>query len=229
MLALTCRPASYAALPECVDQTILCGQTAEWVLTQQSCTFDDLPMRQYEAFAFSGAAGDVVVADAQSDDFPPRIGIYHAKIGGPIGVSTSVSPTTDRLEFTLPDTGSYLIAVTSRHDSTVRTGRFKLTVHDCAAPACLPPLIIEEPADVVVPYGATATLTATAIGGASMRYIWSDRPNLPAPIAEGQRFTTPRVTGPQFYSVSVVTPCGTADSPVVTVSPLKGHRRPARH
>src|SRR5207247_6813583 len=69
VLALTCRPASYDTLHECVDQTILCGQTAEWVLTPQSCKFDDVPFREYEAFAFSGSVGDVVTADAQSDDF----------------------------------------------------------------------------------------------------------------------------------------------------------------
>jgi hypothetical protein len=228
VLALTCRPASYDALHECVDQTILCGQTAEWVLTPQSCKFDDVPFREYEAFAFSGSAGEVVTADAQSDDFEPRIGIYQAKAGGPLGASQSISPATDRLAFTLPYTGSYLIVVTSRRDSGTRTGRFALTVHECGSPSCLPPLFTDEPADVVVPYGARATLTATAIGSAAVRYVWSDRSSLPAPIAEGQRFTTPRVTAPQFYAVAAVTPCGTTDSRVVAVKPLADHRRPAR-
>src|SRR6266850_5572934 len=87
LVALTCHAAPYADLPECVDQTILCDQTADWVLTTKSCAFDDNPSRRYAAYMFSGNAGDIVSADLESADFPPRLGIYRARAGGPFAAS----------------------------------------------------------------------------------------------------------------------------------------------
>ena len=215
---------------DCIDQFMLCDQTAEGILTPESCGFSN-SIRVFAPYSFYGVAGETIVVDLESSDFPPRIGIYDG--GGhrssPIARSPITSDTTTTLTFTLPETGLYDIVATARSDDGVRFGRFKMTMHGCrSSTGCLPPLIIQEPSDVAVPFGATARLTATALGIGPLHYVWSDRSTLPVPIFEGGTFITPRVTAPRWYSVTANTPCGTADSPVVMVTPAMPRHRPAR-
>jgi hypothetical protein len=231
IVALACSAVLFGgASLDCVDQYISCGQTVEWIVTPESCRFTSPTDLAFASFLFYGIAGDTVSIEMESSDFSPRFGIYeHVRQGHPLVLSTAVTPEKDALEWKVPQTGVYQITARQR-SSPGGYGRFKLTVHDCQSPACLPPALLREPADVVVPYGSRATLSADAIGLATLRYVWYDRSSVLAPaVGEGQRFTTPPITTMQWYGVSAMTPCGTADSRVVTVRPGAARDRPARH
>src|SRR5262245_42109111 len=132
-VALSCHTATYTdVFHDCLEQFVLCGQTVEWTLTPRSCRFSDNSDRVFVPFLFYGNAGDVLSAELESTDFTPRIGIYDGlRPGFPIGVSQSITPTKDSILFTLPATGLYDITITSRRDSALRFGGFKLTVHSC--------------------------------------------------------------------------------------------------
>jgi len=214
--------------PGCLRGNIACGQTAEWALTPQSCRFGDDARWAFEEYSFYGIAGQILSAEIESGEFNPRIGIYHGGRGGsPIARSVTISPTKDVIQFTIPSTGLYDIVATSRTSSAF--GRFTLTVNDCPSPGCLPPLLIEEPSDIVVPSGTRATLTAKALGGGPLRYLWYDRAGLPVQVAEGQQFTTPPVTtAVQWYSVSATNPCGVAESHVVKIRAARRQRATGR-
>ena len=144
----------------------------------------------------------------------------------PVDLSEAVSRSKDALELKLPYTGIYGIAVRAR--DVPGYGRFRLTVHGCQSPPCLPPTFLRAPGDVLVPPGRRATLDADAVGFGALRYVWYDHATALAPPAgEGARFTTPPVTGTQWYSVTATTPCGSAESSVVAVGPTRG--RATRH
>jgi hypothetical protein len=230
VVALSCHATTFGDRPDCLEQSLLCGQTAEWTLTSKSCDYNDSPGRFYAEYLFLGKAGEIFAADAESADFPPRIAVYDAaKLGDPIAASNSVTNTVDSIIYVLPYTGLYQVFVTSRRVSAVRVGRFKLTVRDCPSPGCLPPVIAEQPADVAVPYGARAMLSATALGLGPLRYTWSDRTYLPTPpFVVSQRFTTPPMTARTSFAVTVDAPCDSVDSRVVTVTPRDGRPRAAR-
>jgi hypothetical protein len=230
LVELTCTDgAPFAGAAGCLYQYIHCGQTAEWKLAPDNCHFADSPNRFYVMYAFYGVAGDVLSLSVESEDFNPRLNVYRRGGGAfPIALSRNVGPTREVLTFTIPESGIYDLAVTSRFDSGF--GRYKLTVDSCLSPGCLPPVIVEQPADVVVPFGATAKLTAQALALGTVRYLWYDRTGVPPVLlAEGQTFTTPRITRPQSFALSAVAPCGTADSRVVTVRPASTRERAARH
>lgn len=224
VVALSCSAASALELEwYCIKQFILCGQTASWQLSPQSCYFSDSYNRYFARFRIHGIAGDILSVDLESNDFNPRFGIYYPSGGvSPLVRSTAITPTKDSLSWALPFTGIYDILATS--DDDFNWGRFTLTVNACASAGCLPPLLLKEPADVDVPYGTKAALTATAIGAGALRYDWYDRSSFPSLVAVGPKFATPPITAPAWYSVSVVTPCGTAESRLVTVKP-SGTRR----
>lgn len=228
LLQLTCRNSSVYAPStlSCIRQWILCGQTIERSLSPtDSCRFTDQPATAYEFFAFFGRVGEVLSLEVESDDFSPRINIYPGDAGGsPIERSIPIDARRSSLTF-VNQTGWIDIAVASRAPAV--TGRFKLTVHDCDSPGCLQP-VIAEPPDVAVPFGAKASLRASAVGIEPPRFIWSDRSGLPpVPVGEGPLFVTPPITMTRYYSFSASAPCMAAESRVFVVSPGPNPRRRA--
>lgn len=218
VVALACADTPYNAnAKDSTDQFISCGQAIEWSLTPDSGTFTNRPDLAFASVVFYGVAGDTVSLEVESNDFEPRFGVYaHVRLGKPFVLS----------EVKLPYTGIYDLLVRAR--DVPGYGRFRVTMHGCQSPPCLPPTLLRMPSDILVPPGRRATLSADAIGFGALRYVWYDRSTLLAPqVGEGVPFTTPPVTGRQWYAVTATTPCGSAESSVVAVGPERA--RAARH
>lgn len=222
VVALSCNDVPYGgATRDSTDQYLSCGQTLEWSLTPESGTFTNRPDLFFASVIFYGVAGDAVSIEVESDDFEPRFGLYErVRFGSPFILSKPVSRSKDALELKLTYTGIYDIVVRAR--DVPGFGRFRLTMHGCQSPPCLPPTLLRAPADVLVPPGRRTTLSAEAVGIGALRYVWYDHSTVLAPsVAEGARFTTPPVVGTQWYAVTATTPCGSAESPVVAVGPTR--------
>lgn len=90
---------------------------------------------------------------------------------------------------------------------------------------CRPPFFlgINQPKNVSVPRGTTATLRAIPGGDGPLRYQWYRGPSgstkFPVAGATGANFTTPAVTGSIPYWVRVSNACGSRDSAAAVVSP----------
>jgi hypothetical protein len=228
VVALACADTPYSAnAKDSTDQFISCGQTVEWSLTPDSGTFTNRPDLAFASVVFYGVAGDTVSLEVESSDFEPRFGVYdRVRLGKPFVLSEPVSRSKDALELKLPYTGIYDLLVRAR--DLPGYGRFRVTMHGCQSPPCLPPTLLRVPSDVLVPPGRRATLSAEAIGFGALRYVWHDRSTVLAPqVGEGVQFTTPPVTGTQWYAVTATTPCGSAESSVVAVGPMRA--RATRH
>ena len=230
VIALSCHAPPHADHPDCVDQNLLCGQTVEASLTLNGCRFFNALERIYAGGWFSGTAGETFFAVIESSDFDPQIGFYSERLGDPIAKSTPTTPGRDQISFELPYTGRYYALVTAKRDGFTHTGRYRWSIGKCASAGCLPPVIVVQPADVAVPFGARTTLSVTALGLGPLHYLWADRTYLPEPpFVEGQRFITPPITARRSFAVTVDAPCGSVDSRLVTVTPREGRPRAARH
>lgn len=228
IVALTCEPDPDPSEPQsCVYQDILCGQTGAWFLASQSCRFESDPNRVYAVFTIYGVAGDLLNVELVATAFEPLFAIYDAEQGGaPLATSQSATSTKDTLNYQLPHEGYFDVLVTSNNNQGV--GFFTLTVN-CLNSGCLPPLLVEQPADRVVPFGSRATLNAFAVAVRGLQYTWFDRSGLPVAIGTGATFITPPVIARQSYSVTARVPCGSVESRLFTVSPAAARRRPVRH
>ena len=120
-------------------------------------------------------------------------------------------------------TGTYVVPITARRNTTGRTSVDYVLVYV----GCLPPIILgapgHQPESQTVPAGMRATLKVAPEGSGGFRYQWyrGYRGMTFSPIdgATGPTYTTPVVTGQESYWVRVTNPCGTVDSQTAVVSP----------
>lgn len=210
----------------CIDQNLLCNQTLEWSLSNQSCTFANGPQRLFAPIDVWGVVGDVLRIDMVAD-FPPNIGVY--RNGSLVSPVAAITTTTASITFVVPSTGWYLIAATSQVDRQV--GRFSLKM-TCTASGCLWPLITQQPSGTSVPYNGRATLTVAADAVSAVRYDWYESDGgLPSLVATttDNHFVTPPLTSPKTYFVEVTNACGSAMSNAALVTVESGRRRAVRH
>lgn len=217
LVALDSRPATPAVLADCVRQELVNGERVEWELTSVACRFTD-EERLASAFPLYAIAGDPVTITLDSPDFRPRIAIYSFDVLVPQLIADAPSAT-----FVAGNTARYWVMATTTEKQ--KTGRYVLTM-SARDSGCLAPVLIREPADVVVPYGSTASVPVEISGSRSgMLWEWFDRTALPTIIDGGEQLTTAPVFTPQYYSAQVTNPCGVVNTRIVTVSPGKDRRR----
>lgn len=219
------------SLPQnCVLQSLVCGQRAEWNLTSQSCRFGGGSTRLYSDFAIYGVVNDVLTITQSSFDFAPLFGIYDSN-NKLLASSSTVSSSKQSLTYVIPQTGFYSIAATSQLDA--KTGFFSLDV-TCSRSGCLEPLIVAQPsaspqrvkADTQVP------LTLTASGTEPMTYRWriySGQFDFGSPIGTGSSILSPPLKATSSFGANVSNVCGDNDSALVTVTVDPARRRSARH
>jgi hypothetical protein len=209
----------------CFSLPLLCNQTAEWNLTNESCRWDD-GSGVYNDFGIDAVAGDVLNVDMTASGFTPVFGIYTDD--GSLLASSTLSGGHAKATFFVPAAGVYHVLVTSNEDRA--TGPFTVSV-SCGLSGCLEPVILQQPAStVVVPFGQRATLTASAnasVGG--LQYEWFDARDIPTSAGTGATFQTPPVTAKQTYYYVAKTRCGQTSSRLITVTPSSGRRRSVTH
>jgi hypothetical protein len=209
----------------CISQYLLCGQTAAWNLTNQSCRFSNDATHVYSDFAFYGVAGDFVQLELISGEFSPILGVYD-EAGSQVTVSSPASSTRDVASFTVPKNGMYDIVVTSK--SSVAVGFYTLSMK-CSSSGCLTPYIRRQPLNTTVPWGSRATLEVPVDSIGPMAYSWYDARGLPLLVAQSQTYTTPPITAPQSYYLVATSPCGSAQSRAFTLTPQPSRSRAVRH
>jgi hypothetical protein len=208
----------------CFALPLLCNQTAEWSLTNESCRFND-GRAVYQDFVIQGVAGDVLNVDMTATGFTPLFAIYSADYARV--ASASLVAGHAKATFFVPTSGEYHILTTSNDD--LKTGPFSVTV-SCGLSGCLSPLILQQPAaNIVVPYGQRATLTGSANATADVQFEWFDARDIPTSVGHGATFQTPAVTAKQTYYYTARTACGQASSGLITVAPSSGRRRSVGH
>jgi hypothetical protein len=208
----------------CVTQEFICGQTAEWNLTNQSCRFAT-GNRVYNDFHVYGVAGDVLNIEMSASAFTPLFGIYDSRN---TLLAQSGSPSGSRVTatFLVPRSGDYYIAATSNQESAA--GFFSLSLK-CSASGCLEPLIFPEPSDMSVPFGSRASVTVSVNAATTVSYEWYDAGSLPTLVASSPTLVTAPVTQTQTYYLRVTTVCGDATSRTFRVIPTISRHRAARH
>lgn len=225
-LSIRCAEDDNPALPQnCIDQSLLCGQTAAWYLTSQSCRFTGGSSRLYAGINIYAVAGDVVSIEESSTDFRPLFGLYDSKSNL---LASSTSPTSGpaTLLYSVPVTGFYGIAATSAND--LATGFFTLRV-TCSLSGCLEPLALAPLQNATVPYGGRASLTFDVSATEPLTLSWTQvSPNFDS-FSAGRTFLTPPLFHNAGYYATASNPCGTATSTTATVIVRPPRQRPARH
>jgi hypothetical protein len=208
----------------CFALPLLCNQTVEWDLTNESCRWDD-GSGVYNDFVIQGVAGDVLNVDMTATGFTPLFGIYSAD--GAILASANISGGHARTTFFVPANAEYHVLATANEDRA--TGPFSVTV-SCGLSGCLAPVILQQPpATITVPFGQRATLTGSANATADLQFEWFDARDLPTSVGRGTTFQTPAVTSKQTYYYTARTACGQVSSRLITVTPATGRRRSVGH
>ena len=223
---LDCNRDPYPQDPHsCFALPILCNQTAEWELTNESCRWDD-GSGVYNDFLITGSGGDILDIEMTASGYTPEFGVYSAD-GAQLDSSTR-SDTTARLSFFVPVTGEYHITATSLE----RQARGPFTVKvSCAQSGCLSPVLLdgEEPVEVIVPAGTRTTLAATANSFGDVQYEWYDINDMHTVLGRAATFQAPAVTSPHTYQYLAKTRCGQTYSNLFFVRPGSLHHRSVRH
>ncbi len=180
----------------------------------------------------NGDSADVKVVNYLPGDLKTLF--YTSDMGLPtdstvvITPQTAEVPLTDqrRMRITIgPDTqaGLYVVGVTASHtDGGQDLSGSVLVVVDC-----VPPMILSmpghQPADTTADASGRATLTVKPDGTPGFRYQWyfghTGFTSFPIAGATSSTLTTPPVTSPTEFWVSVSNACGSADSTTATVRP----------
>jgi hypothetical protein len=224
-VSLQCEPDPTPALPQsCVTQTIVCGQTAEWLLGAQSCRFQGAT-KLYQDFEIYGVAGDSAVVTLSSNAFVPLFGVLLERTNVYLGNAVLVSNTKAQQTLTFPETGFYAVVASSRDD--LKTGDFALTI-SCFASGCLSPLVTIQPATkTIVAAGTRATIAVVVNGSKPLSYTWFEFPGLM--VGNGASLTTSPLFATTSYYATVANPCGAATTRSAEVLVLPSKRRAVSH
>jgi hypothetical protein len=95
---------------------------------------------------------------------------------------------------------------------------------------CLSPAITSIPAGFITKQGLPVTLSVKASGSAPLHYQWREaRAAAPPPGTDSPTFTTPPLSAPASYVVTVSNPCGQITSGPIDISVIPEKGRAARH
>lgn len=209
----------------CIPQTLLCGQTAEWQLSSESCRLvaDE---RAYAEFSIYAVHGDTLTFTQQSLAFAPIAALYRGNDVAPVATSESGDRSTTLVYFVTQSGWHRFVATTS--GDHLSTGRFTVTLN-CHASGCTSPYFVIPPADrTIVPRGTPATISfvADAVGGFTARLL--DASDLsPSGAATSSQIQTPPITHAQSFVLELNNACGMTSAPL-EVGPDGTRRRAVR-
>jgi hypothetical protein len=169
---------------------------------------------QFPGFATVPYGGQATLVVA-GDGTPPLAYLWYDEANPAMILSSSPTLTTPPL---------YATAVFHTRVSNA-CGSFddRATVNVGAAP-CIPPSIVGQFSDVVVPVGGTARFIAMANGSTPLSYVWHDAAEPSTSVANGADFTTPPLTRTHRYFVTVANTCGSVNSAIVAAIVQTRHR-----
>lgn len=200
---------------QCAEQPFACGQTATWSIDSKSCQFSN--GGAYVMYPLGDVpVGSVLDFRAHSDDFDPRVAVYHG-LGGPVAVGNrgARSTTDSRIQYKTTDPGQYQIAVFAVDRQSF--GNFTF-YGDCAAWTCISPIISVPPRSATIPPGTSVELSVAATGTEPLTYAWHESAAGLGVIGTGRTLkVTPLARNSTFW-VEVSNACGTATSAVATVT-----------
>lgn len=196
----------------CIEQKLVCNQTAAWYLTQQSCRFAD-GSAAYQDFEIYGIAGDTATVTETSSSFRPAFGVLQESTNQYVGNATLIDSATAKQVVTFPATGRYAIVASSYDDQQI--GFFSLEVK-CAASGCLSPLITSQPpTTTTIAYGAQASLSFGVNGSPPLTFNWIDQV-LNYVGSMSTLTTTPLFATSRFFA-TVSNACGSASTQSASV------------
>jgi YD repeat-containing protein len=185
-----------------------CNSVQSRTATVTVCT---LPAIDVQPADMSVGSGGTATLTAHATGSPLSYQWYDATTGQAIAGATSSSFTTP----VLTQTTLYYVIVSSACGSSVQSRI--ATVNSCAAPS-----LASQPPNTAVVSGNTATLTASATGGA-LHYHWyaGASGNTAQPVGgDAPSYTTPAITSVSQYWVQVTNACGSANGSTLTLSPV---------
>jgi hypothetical protein len=224
-IALQCVTGTNGDLRNCLLQTLSCGQTSSWSVTDTSCQFAGGGW-PYAGFTVSLAQGDQVNFSVHSTDYDPGVGVYTSNGGNSLVHNVGKRATQDAfVDFTAPVTTNYMVLA---YGSTPQSrGDFSIT--EACITRCTPPSITNQPASQSVAMGGAAVLTvAAAFSTSVVSYSWydADAAGIPIPLGSGPSFTVKNVTTKRRFYAQASNGCGFQTSAIATVAPLfppRGH------
>ena len=209
-----------------VQVTNSCGGFADSdaiVITVQPCTAPSINIQPNGGDVFSGTSVVLFVGDTGST---PK---SYQWFEGAQGDTSNALPNALFASFTtqaLFASTSYWVRITN-DCGTVDS----LSAHLNVVPSCAAPVIVSQPQNQQVNAGSTATLSVSATG-TSLMYQWYQGPlfEFTHPVGgSSPTFITPAVTAPMQFWVRITSPCGSANSGTINVSPAAAtRRRPSR-
>lgn len=218
-----CNAGDVGAFANCLTQTLSCGQTYAWSVTDTSCEFAGGGW-PYAGFTVSLAQGDHVSFSVHSTDYDPGVGIYTSNGGNSLVHNFGKRATQDAfVDFTAPVTTNYMVLA---YGSTPQSrGDFSIT--STCITLCTPPSITNQPASQNVAVGGSAVLTvAAAFSTSPISYFWYDADigYLPIPLGSGPSFTVRNVTTKRRIYAQASNGCGVQTSAIATITPLSPPR-----
>jgi hypothetical protein len=222
VLHIDCHPLESNAR-DCVTQELLCGHTADALLSAESCRMGETN-KAYAAYAFYGVQGDVITVEMESFGFDPLFGIYDAdnRLLESAGRDNSFTARANRF---IDKTGWYYVLASTVDEN--RAGLYSIKL-SCGISGCLFPYFRQPVPDQTVARGETATvdLDLSVIGAFDSSLLEDLNTVATSP---GARLTTPPITARRQLVAEVVTPCGSARSNAFTIAPDGTKRRSVRH
>ncbi len=193
------------------------------LVTVQPCNAPAIVIQPANGDVLSGSSTVLFVGDTGTK--PEN---YQWFEGSPGDVSRPVT-NANQSSFTTPlllDSTAYWVRITN-DCGTIDSRSALLSI----VPSCRAAVITTQPQDQIVSAGGTALLSVAATG-TSLVYQWYIGPVFDFSRPTGgsaPALTTPAITAPTQFWVRVNTPCGSANSIAVTVSPSAViRRRPSR-
>jgi hypothetical protein len=208
----------------CVEQYLLCGQTATWSLSADSCRFSDSP-RGYAVWWIWAKDGDQLRFEQESFEFKPLAGIYDET--GLLASSTATGNTRANITYRVRKTGWYYFTTTSAENN--KAGTFNVGLA-CSGSGCTWPYLPQNVEDITVRRGdhAIVPFDVNALGGFTTTLLDANDQPISTVATATTSITTPPVLRPTEYSLRFENACGEWLTNTFTVSPRATRTRAVR-
>jgi hypothetical protein len=209
----------------CVEQYLLCGQSATWSLSADSCRFDN-GVSAYALWWIYGKQNDLLQFEQESFSFTPLAGIYDQD-NRLLASSTKSGNFHAQINYRVPKTGWYYFVTTTEENNEGGVFSVKL---DCTGSGCTWPYLTQPVSNVAVQRGHAAIIpfTVNAIGGFTTTLLDSNEQPVSSVNTPTTSITTPPVFGAIDYTLLFQNACGDWQSNVFRVAPEASRRRSVR-
>jgi hypothetical protein len=185
-----------------VAQQIDCGQTVDWAITPESCTFRDAPTTALASFRIFASHQLPVTMEATSSSFQPLLSLWDSR--------RSIARGTEEdhrsvLSHTFTGTNINFPELASRFP--LQGGDFRLVV-ECARPSCHYPILLSQPRVLRVRRGERVTLTVDVDATEPLSFAWTEAARDIQTVSFEREYTTPPIESEAVYFVRVQNGCG---------------------